>query len=1146
MELEEAVRFFESRGLEVGYLFPTEAELNNSSIRVHAQLRNYLKSVGLHDYDKQPKGQEAKLTVETFIFKEDHFIPAKSSLCRPDTVSGHLEIWISGLQRHAMAGSLVAILVHEGEIYVVNTSSPGILESANDPSSPLCHLLDLLSGGKNRPIDDRFCEWNLRLLRSFFSKASKGEEVFLRVDTDFLDQIGQDIGGDKGFVRAVQGGPSWSRPESSLVKRALDLVKRRHLRSASYKDPGDFDPTYRGLHAPVYLPYLAALVRNSSETIHGYYIRLIEDLLLPPDFNSNEMAALEEVWQDLQLWTNQCDGQFGFFHLRRLGGYDRIGVPGSQSIVKPHDLERIPHAFVQAQVSPGQDLPEEQLTRILNEARSSYSLFSASFKTALDDHEFDQPIRQIIRSAYIDWDGTLPDRSSNGGGSKGPSTKEVGSGEIGLCLAIESQYPLLLSPRWYLPALRDAGAFELSYEGLKWEGAFSGTEGASTKLNAGLTESLWKIAALGAAEQLYFDLQYGGIEDSEALITSLTLSPRPLWIMVPSFDSGQLTLKESNLPASGPAYLLSPPSNAARVTRYIEREQPECETILAQGLPKGWLLVCLRECSALTDEQRLLPDGQESAHPKPHPIRFTGGRSIRRGYSRMYLPYDLPTIELDAPEGVRIVSPEGVKLQEVVEYSRDTGVETSLLQPLKRFSVILTSTQSASYNLHAVTPDGSILGRTRLKIAGLGGEVVETGGPLSLDSLGKAMTSTEGLSGVLLNAPRWGANEQKLFNGFRLHPSELGSRVEFYVGQAGVHQMFLDRLAQSNNGSLEYGAARDLLIRLMQSKSVKSEPIFELLELQRRGHLELSKTQRGHTARVHAVKPTIYSLPLTSSDKQVWAVAGTLRLEHWELIANEEDAWLSYCENSGQKAFNSWRLIVADPELAKAACKRMGFELTEFPAEAIAHWAGSLRKFKDETLGNTMESIGDAQENAMCFNASKGLFSAPSSYNRWELWKAKDLDTRMDQLYVLAHSGKGEYAFVRDAGWGKWLAIDEFAIWVSTLPGMEDVCPLPINYDPTFGTVWIPARIGLPSILERALVLCGGTSPEVLSLERHDDQDGSCGRILLSRSAVLPPVLAVNRFYSEMADGRWLAYHYVPRHVAQLFADKLGAVLDII
>ncbi|MBK5440702.1 hypothetical protein JFV30_28865 [Pseudomonas sp. TH32] len=1021
----------------------------------------------------------------------------------------------------------------------MNASEDGLLEPQTEIPSQFGHVQEL-PDSKSKPLDDRFSEWNLRFLHSFFSEASKGEEVFLRVDKEFLDQIGQDIGGDAGFLDAVRTGHIWANPGGSLAQRIRDLVEQRKgdANNRNYMDPGALDPTYLGLHAPAYLPYLAALIRNDAENPNSYYGGLQADLKLHHTFGPNEMDRVESAWADLQKWTERNAGRFGSFKLRRLGGYHRIGVPRSQSILKPQDIENLAQAFVQAQIRPGQELSEASLSRILDEARATKRIFTAGFQKALDIPDFEQPILAAISTAYSDWDGTLTDKNSSSHYSP-TDLKDLKRVGVGISLVVVQDDPLEISPRWRLPALKDTGKFVLSHNELKWNGCFSGTEGTNCTSSAKQDAEFWRIAEQASENALQFNVQYLGIEESEPTTLQLLLRRHLLWVLVPAFDSvtGNLELREGDLPGSGQAFLLAPPHSFASLKSYLERVKPDHKLISAAGIPDNWLFVNLVACDSLTLEQRLLPDGEECAHPKPRSIRFVGGRSIRRGYSRMYLPYDLPMIELDAPEGTRITCSQDIIIHETfLPTYANTGEQAQLI-PLRRFEIRLPSARSASYVLHATAKNGTQLGQAKLRVAGLGGDFVDMGRPFSLDNLGIPMTSDEGLSGVFLPVI-----EQSAFKvvGFDLKPVELGAIVKHDAVIIDVRKKFLDSLAQS--GSFDYGVARNQLQRLIRTSDAFGDPALILLDLCRRGHLEISRTHKGHIARIHSVKPTFYSLPSTSHGPQIWGVAGTLRISHWENIARAEKAWSTHSLITNAVEFESWRLLIINEFEAKKTLDQIGFQLTQTPCISIANWAGSLKAFTNVTLHNTMESIGSARDSAMRFHAGQGRFTANPCGNTSELWKVQDLDTGMDNLYVLADQGR--YAFVRDSRWGVWLALDAFAKWVSIRTGLEDLHPIPITYERNNGTVWLPARLGLPSVLERALVLCAGYAPEVLTLQKQET-NGPGNRISLSYTVDGPTVFFANRFYNDMAEGKWLAYRHVPEVVANLIATKLGAVLDI-
>lgn len=1140
--IQEVITLFTERGVEAGLLVPTTTGLDKSIMDAYAELSDYFCKAGIHDYSMQTRGSAAKVLIKTWIVDKDGLIETQSSLYRPETKSGDNRIWIYNLNKHASAGNLLAVLVYENEIFVVNTSKQGVLDSIDDASSPLSRLLNDMTDVKTKPLNDRFSEWNLRLLRSFFSEASIGEEVFLRVDKDFLDQIGQDIGGDAGFLKAVQRGPSWNNPNCSFVNQILTLVEQRKFCPRNYKDPGHFDSSYRKLHAPSYLPYLAALVRNDSENPTSYYEKLRSELSLSQPFSQSEMHEVEKAWEDLQKWTELNNGRFGYFKLRRLGGYRLIGVPRSQSILKPKDIELLPCVFVQAQIRPGQELSNDFLVRILDEARATKWLFTAGFQKALQIPAFEQPISVAITSAYADWDGTLPQRETSQNNST--NTNFSATRGVGISLVILDDYPLEVAPLWRIPAIVDSGKFEISYEEQKWQGQFSGTEEANTIRYRNIEPTFWKLIERASTNSLEFQIKQFGNEDSEPSISEIILREHPLWVLVPTVDSltGNPILREGVLPGSGSAFLLAPPESSVALKMYLDREQPEHELISAKGIPEGWLFCCLDDCSKLTEEQRLLPDGEERAHPKPRIIRFIGGRAIRRGYSRMYLPYDLPLVELDAQEDIYIDSPAGVEIREKTNSNTISYPDSSIFKPMRRYEISLSNSQSASYEFLARGKDGAIHSKAKLKVAGLGGDLVESKGAFSLDNLGKPIASDDGLRGVVLGTFKKHMMEDTApLVGFDIQSSDLGNTFKAEPLNPEVHKLFLDALAQS--GSMNYGVARDLIQRLLLSQNEESEPTSVLWELRRLGHLEVSTTHKGHMAKIHSTNPSIYSLPSTCSGKPIWAIAGTLRLDHWKALVDESTFWSTHRLKRETTSFVFWRLVVEDEVEAKLRLLDLGFLFTPNPCSSIVDWSASLESFRQQTFENTMESIGNASDKALRLNASKGKFTASPSGVTSELWKIRDLDTGMDNLYVLVEHGK--YSFVRDSRWGVWLALDAFARWFKSITNDSSVHPIPLMYDKNNGTIWIPARVGLPTILERALVLCSGISPEVLSL-RKQQFDESQSRVLLRHKDGYADVLKANTFYSDMAEGKWLAYLNVPQYIAEEFSKKLGVELDLI
>jgi hypothetical protein len=267
-------------------------------------------------------------------------------------------------------------------------------------------------------------------------------------------------------------------------------------------------------------------------------------------------------------------------------------------------------------------------------------------------------------------------------------------------------------------------------------------------------------------------------------------------------------------------------------------------------------------------------------------------------------------------------------------------------------------------------------------------------------------------------------------------------------------------------------------------------------------------------------------------------VAGTLRIAHWDSIARETLAWKAWGLDGESLSLPAWRLVIRDEADARTTCSQINFQFANFPGTSIAQWSGTLDGFKDEASHNTMESIAGAEHNAKRFNPDNGLFCAAPNGQAVELWKVRDLDTRIDNLYILAKNNR--YAFVRDSRWGVWLALAEFARFVTEKYYVRDVYPMPLSYQEHSGTIWLPARLQPPAILERALVLCSGNIPEVHALSLMlNNEDGT---ISLSKVEGFK-FLSVSSFYNSMADGKWLAYRSIPQMVAERIACKLKSVI---
>lgn len=135
--IADALKAFNAFDIEVGLIVPTPTGMTKSIMDATASLRDFLRDAGIHDYDTQAKGQDAKVVRPASYVTADRLEEMPASLYRPETKNGDPRIWFSSLKKYAEPFNLLAILVDHGKLFIVNCSTPGLLQTLHDPSTPL-------------------------------------------------------------------------------------------------------------------------------------------------------------------------------------------------------------------------------------------------------------------------------------------------------------------------------------------------------------------------------------------------------------------------------------------------------------------------------------------------------------------------------------------------------------------------------------------------------------------------------------------------------------------------------------------------------------------------------------------------------------------------------------------------------------------------------------------------------------------------------------------------------------------------------------------------------------------------------------------------------------------------------------------------
>lgn len=1016
---------------------------------------------------------------------------------------------------------------------------------------------------------DKFSSWNLVLLQSFFSPASAGESVQLAVDRDTLDALAPELDGDRGFLSAVRAGPSWptvrqgvlvgSGGPADLLERALGMMRQRRrsgLRPRGYLDPGMLSPAYRECNAPTYLPILAALVRNSAnQRDSSYYPALQADLQLPAGWGSPQMNQLGALWEDLEDWTKETGGRFGHFRYQQIGGLVNVGVPRSQIIVTRHDARVLTRVFAQAGIRPGQAVTDTLLLEVMATARG-VNFLSAALTEALHKPEFEQILRERLMVLLEDWDGSV---YSAGGGTSTSQRSEAGLDDtIQLALGLAPGNTMPWEVRWRVPALRDAGLAQVEWGPVSWEVQFSGTESATTRrAEEGAREAARSLLSASADESQDCAIVLKSSEEHSGYSLGELRLPRSiLRTLIPAWEddgaSGQVLLYERPLPAYGSAYLLAAQSNVSRLESFLARNAIAHTVCPTEGLPQGWMLVHIAECALLTDDLRAeLPDGERErvGHTV---VRLVGGRLVQRGSGRQYLAFDLPVVELDAPSDARLEAP-GLTLVErtVGHHQMPLDGEIRSLSSLRRFDVHVDASGAAVFDIRAML-GAEVIGKVRLRLAAESGLLVSSSDRGFLDPRGYPATGTVGLRGAMVSSEPTEVVQPRAHSGFDVHLGWPVHRHAAHELQSTVASRFLDALAQA--GTIGFGQARDQIRRLAGPNGPVPNDV--LRELRARGYIEIETNARGYWARIHAVPPFMSVLPVSSSrGREVAVLGGTLRLQHWRAFSevDQENSIVLRDPDDASQVLPAIRVASQTVHELGALAENLGCEFVEDAPRRIAAWASSLSEIEGDLMANGVEGLGAGARQVWRFVAPRGHFASSnvtsvSPHLRCELFKVEDIETGSHWIYVLGFRNshaQPRYTFVRDVRWGTWVALAASAAWARERFNLSDLDPWPIHYDHVTRTLWLPARLNLPVVLERALLLCSGTRPIEERVCRAPADNGVGVSRYADGRGLGVASLAYNDYVpAHPAWARWLGYRWVPPEIAGVIARKLGAAIQ--
>ena len=160
VSVPKTLKILNAHDLDAGLLVPTDTGMKKSIMDATASMRDYLQETGFHDYGAQGQGPEAKAVRRAYFVWPDALEETTASLYRPNAKKGDPRLWFSRLGQYAEPFNLLAAVVRDGAIYVVNCSNEAILKSLRNPLTPLGRL-----AAQARPSEDPVVAELLEMLR---------------------------------------------------------------------------------------------------------------------------------------------------------------------------------------------------------------------------------------------------------------------------------------------------------------------------------------------------------------------------------------------------------------------------------------------------------------------------------------------------------------------------------------------------------------------------------------------------------------------------------------------------------------------------------------------------------------------------------------------------------------------------------------------------------------------------------------------------------------------------------------------------------------------------------------------------------------------------------------------------------------------
>ena len=163
--IADVISIFQDLNIDCCFIVPTENGMQKSILDATFQVRDFFKDKSYHNYDRQLQGKDNKKIKECSFLTHSGTIKSKVSLYRPNTKNGDPRIWFYSLNNYAKANNLLAILILNDELFLINCSDSELMRNLS------CHQIIKSLTNINDNIFDELLDKMIQIHRMGFIKS---------------------------------------------------------------------------------------------------------------------------------------------------------------------------------------------------------------------------------------------------------------------------------------------------------------------------------------------------------------------------------------------------------------------------------------------------------------------------------------------------------------------------------------------------------------------------------------------------------------------------------------------------------------------------------------------------------------------------------------------------------------------------------------------------------------------------------------------------------------------------------------------------------------------------------------------------------------------------------------------------------------